>query len=394
MVTDLTRKEVITFIREHEKDDPAQLMLKAHVYPDLPMDLIASQIISRQKAAGKLPEWHMHSEVLFPPKENLEQTSDEQVARYRATYVSAESFADLSAGTGIDLFYMSEYCTDRIAVEPSQYLTEFLRYNMQVLNRPVAIHETTAEEFLRDWQGTADVIFIDPSRRDSNNKKVFQLTESEPTVPDLLPVIMKHTDHLIIKASPMLHIDAAIKSLSNVALVEVISLQNEVKEVCMHVRNGYSGPVILKATDIISNQSPRSFEFTHDQERQAVVETGSVDSYLYDPMSSIRKAGGFRIIAERYALKKLHPNTHLYTSSEFKDDFPGRVFRVLDLFPATRKEVRRHVPDGMVNLVVRNFPMSTNQIKDKYRLKDGGERILFLTQAQKEGRIAILCKPV
>ena len=53
-------------------------------------------------------------------------------------------------------------------------------------------------------------------------------------------------------------------------------------------------------------------------------------SYLYEPNHfSILKAGTFNTVGHRFDVKKLHTNTHLYTSENKLDHFPGRMFEIL-----------------------------------------------------------------
>mgnify|MGYP000464820810 CR=1 FL=1 len=50
---------------------------------------------------------------------------------------------------------------------------------------------------------------------------------------------------------------------------------------------------------------------------------GHAGRFLYEPNASVMKCGGFRSLATRYGLRKLHPNSHLYTSDHSCKDFPG-----------------------------------------------------------------------
>jgi hypothetical protein len=58
-----------------------------------------------------------------------------------------------------------------------------------------------------------------------------------------------------------------------------------------------------------------------------VADYSEPEKYIYIPNNAILKAGIFNLISEKSGLKKLHPNTHLYTSSEKKENFPGRILK-------------------------------------------------------------------
>lgn len=73
------------------------------------------------------------------------------------------------------------------------------------------------------------------------------------------------------------------------------------------------------------------FVFTREQEQHSECSyTDTLGNYLYEPNASLLKAGAFRSIAAAYSAKKLHPNSHLYTSDTQIEGFPGRTFRIIN----------------------------------------------------------------
>src|SRR5690606_24276832 len=115
----------------HINDDPTDLMLKAEKYSDLPIHEIAGQIASRQKAKTKLPEWFSNPEIIFPPKENLEQASSEITAKFKARWVSGNSIIDLTGGSGVDLYYMSAALPFASYVEMNEDLCKLVEHNFE-----------------------------------------------------------------------------------------------------------------------------------------------------------------------------------------------------------------------------------------------------------------------
>jgi len=51
------------------------------------------------------------------------------------------------------------------------------------------------------------------------------------------------------------------------------------------------------------------------------------------------KVGGGTIV------RKLHPNSHLYTSDTFIENFPGRIFRIVNQCSFNKKEVKENLAD-------------------------------------------------
>ena len=91
------------------------------------------------------------------------------------------------------------------------------------------------------------------------------------------------------------------------------------------------------------------------------------------------KAGPFRLLAERYGFRKLHPDSHLYTSGRLVD-FPGRRFRVTGVSGFGKKELKAvlHGVDK-ANLTVRNFPAAVADLRKRLKLREGGDVYLFAT---------------
>lgn len=90
------------------------------------------------------------------------------------------------------------------------------------------------------------------------------------------------------------------------------------------------------------------------------------------------KAGPYRLLATRYGVEKLHPNSHLYTSSGLVD-FPGRRFRVTAVSGFGKKDLKVLL-EGVekANLTVRNFPSSVAELRKKLKLKEGEILICLL----------------
>jgi 16S rRNA G966 N2-methylase RsmD len=394
MIKELTNPDVITFIQENLDTDPASLMLKGKNLKDLPVKEIAGQISSRRKAKTKLPEWYSHPELIFPPRENLEQASSEITARFKARGLSGSVIADLTGGSGVDLFYMSEGFEEAHYVEPDETLTEIAGYNFNVLGKTVQIHNRTASEFLKETSQKFDVIYLDPSRRDHAKRKVFSLEEYQPNVRELYDVLLEKADEVIIKTSPMVGIVHTMRQLPDTYLVRVVAVENEVKEVLFHLKKGNKGESQMEAWHLFKDGREENFCFTLEEENAVVPEFSAPLKYVYDANPAIRKSGGFNLIAEKRNLKKLGPQTHLYTSDNLQTDFPGRVFEVIEILKPNKKSIRNKFPGRKVNVIAKNFPMKPNEIKHKFQLKDGGEEFLIFCETQRSGKIAMICKRV
>lgn len=100
--------------------------------------------------------------------------------------------------------------------------------------------------------------------------------------------------------------------------------------------------------------------------------------------TTILKAGAFKTVADKFSLKKLHPSTHLYTSEILLKNFPGRAFSVKKFLKAEAKTLAEQFPEGKANVITRNYPLSTEELKKKLKLQDGGSQYLIACSGKKE----------
>lgn len=390
MIEALLTPEVQKFIRNHENDDPATLMLRAKQYADIPLKEVVEQIQSRKKAKAKLPTWYAATDLIYPPPLSLEQSSSALTAEYKASLFSGKKFVDLTGGMGIDFSFLSKSFKNGFYVERQTNLVKIARHNMKCLGLTSAeFHPTEAEDFLNKTSEKFDLIFLDPARRGNHDQKVFRIEDCEPNVLSLLPLMKAKGRSILMKTSPLLDIKGAIKDLGGATEVHVVAINNEVKELLFIIDDKASENPIIKAIDLANTEV--GFEFNYEEEQSVHLAHGSIDSYLYEPNVSILKAGAFKSIAARLGLTKLHVNSHLYTSKTLVANFPGRSFKVIAEISLSKKELRKAIPNMKANITVRNYPMTVEQMRKKTGLKDGGDFYIFATTDQ-SGKKLVLCE--
>ncbi|NJL14293.1 MAG: hypothetical protein HC913_15640, partial [Microscillaceae bacterium] len=130
------------------------------------------------------------------------------------------------------------------------------------------------------------------------------------------------------------------------------------------------------------------FSFSSDGgEQQSRPKQVHLQSFLIEPNRAILKAGAFHTFACRFGLRKLHPHTHLYTTEALPAlPLPGRVFRVLADCAYQKKAVQAFLPEKKASLSTRNFPDSTEKMRQKLGLAEGGAKIyVWLPRPSKPG---------
>lgn len=388
--------EIQRFIRDHENEDEKALLLKHKTIFDLPTTVIVQQIIGRRKAKEKLPAYYNTEGILYPPAINLEQSSSEQTAQFKMDLIQSllkecHLAVDLTGGFGIDSYFLSKIFSGVEYVEPNESLLLVAAHNHRQLGaRNIQYNHATAESFLEEFKKPADLIYIDPSRR-VGSKKVSSLKESEPAVTELLPKIFSVTKHLVVKASPMLDITLAMKDLAHVGKIAVVSVDNECKEVLFFCERDHNKEPVIETFNL--SDTEESFKFFSSEEKTRDVTYSDPLQYLYEPNASILKAGAFKSIGSAFQIHKIHQNTHLYTSDKLIPNFPGRIFKIEENESDERK-IQSAFPDKKANVTTRNYPLTPEQLKKKFKLTDGGKKFLiaFFGQTKKFLTIATRVK--
>ena len=381
------------FIRTHAADDTHRLLLSAHRYPGIDVSFVVQQLEGRRKAAEKFPSLLANADFIYPVKLSMEQCSSEQTATYKASLIKGLSVVDITGGLGIDALFMSKTATSLCYVEQNVELHEIATHNFAACKASVESHSGDGIDFLRTSNRHFECIYLDPARRDRQSNKLVRLDACEPNVLEYKELIFEHADRFLLKASPMLDITQAVKELGCVSHVHVVAVRNECKELlfdcCKEPEN-----LFITCVDIESDGENR-FTFSPVEEATAAVNYAStLTTNLYEPNVTLLKAGAFRLVAQRFNLQKLHPDTHLYTSTILCDDFPGRIFEIMEVFPLNKKELARALPSKKMNVSVRNFPMKPEEIQRKFRLTDGGDDYLFAVTVSGGDKSALLCRKV
>lgn len=388
------------FIREHSHADVPKLLLQQKYKAEgLDLGKLASQILARQKARHKLPAWYANDRLLFPPPLSVEQGSSEATARFKASLVAGQKLIDITGGMGVDCYYMSGQFDKTVYFDQQKNVAQVAAYNFGQLGVGERI-EVRAEEAIAALDRCpepADWIYADPARRDAQQRKVAQLADCTPDLPAALPTLFRSAPNILVKTAPLLDIDLAASQLKSVREVHVIGLEGECKEVLYTLEKGCpeGQAVPIRVRVLNAEGTPLvCFDFTREQETTAIAPLGEPQTYLYEPHAALLKAGAFRILATRYGLTKLAPNTHIYTGTRWIPEFPGRGFEVQAVCKPNARDLAAFVPEGKANLTVRNFPGKTDDLRKKWRLREGGDVYLFAAELVDARKVVIVTRKV
>jgi hypothetical protein len=355
----------------------------------VPWILILRQIESKTKAKDKLPQWFLTENIIYPAKISIEQTSSEKTASYKSSLIDGERLIDLTGGLGIDDFYFSKNIKNVVHCEINTELSALVKHNFEQLKAfNITTHSGDSYQTLKDLNKNWDWIYIDPSRRSDSKGKVFLLKDCLPNVPENQDFYFKYSDKILIKTAPLLDLNAGLSELKNVKNIHIIALENEVKELLWEIHKEYKGPITIKTANL-TKEKTEVFDYVLGK-NAAPSDYSAPKKYLYEPNSAIMKSGGFEQVGIHFGLKKLEKHSHLYTSNKLID-FPGRVFEIKQKILYNKTEMKAFLENQKANISTRNFPETVENIRKKWKIKEGGETFCFFTTIEKNEKIVLIC---
>ncbi|MBR4730300.1 MAG: RsmD family RNA methyltransferase [Prevotella sp.] len=392
------------FIREHTEADVRQLALRGTKDTEVDLTFALEQIAGRQMARTKIPSWAIVEDIIYPPHLSMEQCSSEQTARYKASIAGEGALVvDLTAGFGVDMAFISQGFERAVHVERQPSLCAISSENYKRLGlKHIEVVCGDGIDYLHQLDH-ADLVFIDPARRDEHGSRTYGIADCTPNVLEILDEMVEKADRVMLKLSPMLDWRKAVEELKKVSEVHIVSVDNECKELL----------VILEADEkplrvfCVNNDSVFVFEGdykspTHlsgianplQQEPTQILHSSLFTlHFLYEPNASIMKAGCFELMEQCFGVRQLDSNSHLFVSNTEIPEFPGRKF-IIERITTMNKHDLKIAFAGIdrANITIRNFPMSVAELRKKLRLKDGGDLYVFATTVAGQGHQLFICR--
>ncbi len=91
-------KNVHDYIFKNLSTDVFELVLKKPIFSKVSNKELAEQISAKVKSKKKLPTYFKTTNIYFPNKVNIEQTSSEKTAEFKSKIVSGNSMIDATGG--------------------------------------------------------------------------------------------------------------------------------------------------------------------------------------------------------------------------------------------------------------------------------------------------------
>ena len=379
----------LDFIQQHKTDDVRRLALQGKKSPEVNMTYALEQIAGWQKARTKLPSWAARDGIIYPPHLSMEQCSSEATALYKAQIAGkGRLFVDLTVGFGVDAAFIAKCFQQAVTIEQQEILCAITSENYRLLGLDqVEVRCGNGVDFLHTMNH-ADLIFIDPARRDEHGGRTYDIADCTPNVLELRNELLAKSDRVMIKLSPMLDWRKAVEDLKPVNEVHIVSVDNECKELLLVLSE------TAKPLQVFCVNDDQVFAFMPaSTQSPSLPSLPSSFLFLYVPNASIMKAGCFKDLAERFQIAPLDKNSHLFVSDREVPEFPGRCF-VIDKMTSMNKRELKEALVGIrqANIAVRNFPLSVAELRKRLKLQDGGDTYIFATTVADKGHQLLICR--
>lgn len=399
--------ELLSFAKKYAEVDPHRLLLSKNDIPNHLVKEVALQIELQKRFREKLPLWAEKGEIFIPSRLALEQASSLHTAAYKSRWSKGiKSVVDLTGGLGVDFAALMQEAECGAYFERDEHLALTASYNLPLVlgsSKSIRIQNDDYATHLQ-WirEQSFDLIYLDPARRSNSGARVYGFADCQPNLLDVAQELLPHCGSMLAKISPMMDLSAALRDFADTCLeAHIVAVKGEVKEILLHLSSKRTDRFIervpITAANIIDAANIECFSFTLEDERLCpFLKAKELGNYIYDPNAALMKAAPYKLIALRYGIEQLHHNTHLYCSYQLLNNFPGRVFKLLeepiDFSVQSLKELRKKV--SKASLMLRNFPESVEALRKRLKIAEGGEHFLIACTLGSERKVLLLCKRV
>ncbi len=375
----LKSPEALELINREIESDPAKLALQG-IAP-----AVCNQIKYLSRCRTKLPHLY-HSRAIIPPL-SYEQASSYHTASIR-TY-SGDTLLDLTCGLGVDSYFLSKQFNRVITLEQDSLIAAIAEENFRRLGATnIEVINTKSEDYINNNPNLHfDTIYIDPARRE-HNKKVFLLEDCSPNVIELLPLLKRMTDRIVIKLSPMFDHSEAQRIFGSNCSVYAVSLAGECKELIVEIYSKNSSNCGTIGCNIIErNGTLHQIRFNKQQlAQQHNGQMFDIENYKYITIAdvAIRK---MRCAEPFYC--NYHTEENYYFTNELAlwltapTSYAGKLYEIESAMPYKPKQFRS-LKISNATIITHNFPYSSEQIQKALKIKSGSSKLLILTTMKGE----------
>ncbi len=330
---------------------------------------VATQVKYLGRAQKKLPSYFEARCII--PSLAFEQSSSEECAAHKP--LTGGSVLDLTCGLGVDALYLSGKFDRVVTLERDEVLADVARENFRRLGvTNIEVVCADSAEYVAACSDHFDWCYADPDRRGAKGEKLVRLEDCSPDMVALMPRLREIAERVCIKASPMFDVNEALRLFEG-SSVEVVSLGDECKEVLIFVDGKSNGKICATALGI----------GCYEAEANAVRELptpefrGEEYRWLIQPDVALQKC---RLARAHLAGKAdIWSDNGYGFATERPEGVIGRLYEIERIEPFDPKQLKREMKGRRVQILKRDFPLSTERLTAMTGLKEGGDKKIAFT---------------
>lgn len=380
-------KDLFEFVETHKDKDPYQLRLSADSsFKTVDKELAITQIECRKKYQVKFKELVANPRFLFPDPLSCEQASHSAIAHFHASLAKSEStLLDMTSGLGIDSMAFAKKGIYVLAIDIDPNRSSILKYNSEILClKSLQVLNFDSVEYLKSSTAKFDLIFIDPSRRDDSNNRLYDLHDCQPNLFFHIELLKQRGGRILIKASPMLDISQTLRCFNDISSIKVIGIKGECKEVLIEIIPSTPNPPIIEAINLdnegnVISKFSSSFPLINDKNTILFASINEIKTgaYILEPSAMIMKIAPWSLICDNFNAKKFAQSSHLFITDKLPEEFPGRVTVIKRILA---KKDRKSLVGLPATCISRNHPISSESLRKDLKLKEGDQNFIYASR--------------
>lgn len=337
---------------------------------------IASRAVLQIRLRHRAKRKFSRAEQMWFTAEGLEQSSSEMLASYHALrFPQGRLVVDAGCGIGGDLIALASR-GPAVGVERDALSVQFARRNLQgygVEANAVLIHG----DLLRLRTEKASLLFLDPARR-IEGRRSSSLQQWQPDW-NTVCRLARCVQGALVKTTPALPAEMVPPDSER----EYISTEGECRELLLAFGACRQG-IALSALIL-----PQMVRLSASGAPPPAV--SSPLAWIYDPDPAVVAAHLLPELAEQLQASLLHPQIAYLTSEYFLPSPFARVYRVIEHFPYSRKQLfarLRAIGAGAITVKKRGVYQQPEEVERGW--KPVGDRAVTVLLYRAQARVMVI----
>jgi len=378
-------RETMVMFRDLPDDPLAVQQSFRGMFPEKLARAMGELLLLRRRATQKFA----HGLEMYFTKPQLEQSSSEVVAQYRAgrfARAGATVVHDPCCGIGSDAIALARAGLRVHANDQDEIAVHFARSNAEIYGLQERIDFTVADCDLAP-PPTGDAIYLDPSRR-KGARRIINPLEWSPG-PAAVTRMLAGRANAAVKLSSAVDIDELLLHFPPPDEIEVISFLGEAKETVFWY-GAVAGDQPRRATIL-----PEGISYAGPPQAQA--EVGPLAKWIFDPDPALIRAGLLGRFAAEHGLRVLDPEIAYLTGPKLVRSPFLDAFKVIDEQPLDPRKMRASLREhgvGELSIRKRGIAERPQTLSQRFLPKSlGTKRMTLLAVRIGEQHLGILGEP-